>query len=318
MSKEIARSAAIFSGQGSQYPGMGQHLYERSDGVKEIFKKASDILGWDLWELCARGPEEELSETSRSQPAIFALSYAMYRLLRDNGWRPDIVAGHSLGEFTALAAAGGLSFEDGLRTVAKRGELMARASRERPGAMLAVLGAATEAVEEKVKTLQQLGVIAIANYNCPGQVVLALERELLEQAKDELTPLAKKVVELPVSGAFHSPLMAEAQTRFAEFLAQASLSFKRPRIPILLNATLTPSHDLVEIKEALIAQMTEPVRWQQAVLQLIRSGFRVFIEVGPKDVLTKLVRRIERNCLALATDGHDPQRVIAALGLEVR
>ncbi|MFQ6034112.1 MAG: ACP S-malonyltransferase [Candidatus Bipolaricaulia bacterium] len=314
----MARAAALFPGQGSQYLGMGQALYERSARVREVFEWASELLGWDLFELCARGPEEELRETSRSQPAIFTLSYAMYELLHDAGWEPAMVAGHSVGEFTALAAAGGLSFEEGLRAVAKRGELMAQAGAKRPGAMLAVLGAATEAVEEKVKTLQQSGVIAIANYNCPGQVVVSLERELLAQARRELTPLAKKVVELPVSGAFHSRLMAEAQARFAEFLAQAGLSFERPRVPILLNATLAPSRDPVEIKEALIAQMTEPVRWQQSVLQLIRSGVGIFIEVGPKDVLTKLVRRIERNCLALAADGHDPRKVIAALGSEVR
>ena len=316
--KDGGESAVLFPGQGSQYPGMGCALYERSAGVREIFDRASALLGWDLWELCARGPEEELRETSRSQPAIFTLSYAMWELLHDAGWEPKVAAGHSVGEFTALAAAGGLPFEDGLRLVAKRGELMARASISKPGAMLAVLGAPTEAVEERVRTLQQLGIIGIANYNCPGQVVVSLERRLLKQAEDELAPLARRVVELPVSGAFHSSLMAEAQERFAEFLSQGDLRFKEPRIPILLNATLAPSRDPGEIKGALIAQMTSPIRWQQAVSHLIRSGIKVFVEVGPKDVLTKLARRIDRSCLALAADGRDPQEVIGGLGLGVR
>lgn len=316
--KDKGESAVLFPGQGSQYPGMGQDLYERDGRVRGIFRRASALLGWDLWELCVRGPEEELRETSRSQPAIFTLSYAMYELLHDAGWEPEMVAGHSVGEFTALAAAGGLSFEEGLRAVAKRGELMAQASRVRPGAMLALLGAETEAVEEGVQALKRFGVIEIANYNCPGQVVVSLERRLLKQAKGELAPLAKRVVELPVSGAFHSPLMAEAQEGFARFLSVEECHFRPPRIPILLSATLAPSRDPLEIKEALIAQMTSPIRWQQAIIQMIRSGFRIFIEVGPKDVLTRLVKRIDRSCLALATDGRGPQEIIGALGSGVR
>jgi len=293
---------------------MGQYLGARYARVREIFAQASELLGWDLEGLCVRGPEEELQETDRSQPAIFTLSCAMYELLHDMGWEPGIVAGHSVGEFAALVAAGGLSFADGLRAVAKRGELMAQAARERPGAMLAVLGAATEAVEDKVKLLQRWGIVEVANYNCPGQVIISLERGLLERARAELAPVAKKLVVLPVSGAFHSRLMEEARERFAQFLARAGLDFKRPRIPILLNATLTPSRDPEEIREALIKQITAPVRWHQVVLNLIQLGIRSFVEVGPKDVLTRLVRRIDQDLRALASDGREPREVVAALG----
>lgn len=315
---EMARSVAIFPGQGSQYPGMGRHLYERCGRVKETFDRASDVLGWELWRLCEQGTEEELNDTSHSQPAIFTLSYAIYQLLREGGWRPDIVAGHSLGEFTAAVAAGALSFEDGGRAVAERGRLMAQAASRRPGAMLAVLGADQRMVEERVAVLRRGGLVQIANYNCPGQLVVSLEKKLLKPAKRELGSIAKKVVELPVSGGFHSPLMAEAQAGFAEFLAQAGLSFKRPRVPILLSATLAPSRDPVEIKDALIMQITSPVRWEQMVARMVHLGIEATIEVGPKDVLTKLVRRIDRGPLALATDGRDPQEVIWALGLGVR
>jgi len=310
-SKGKSKSAGLFPGQGSQYPGMGRALYGRFAPVRELFQRAGELLGWDLWGLCEGGPEERLRETHRSQPAIYTLSYATYKLLREAGWEPEMVAGHSVGEFAALAAAGGLSFEEGLRVVAKRAELMAQAAARNPGAMLAVLGAPTEAVEERVKALQRWGVIEVANYNCPGQVVVSLERGLLERAREELAALAGKVVELPVSGAFHSPLMREAQAGFAEFLSQ--VDFRRPRIPILLNATLAPSRDPEEIKEALIVQLTGPVRWQQVMEKLLNMGFRTFIEVGPKDVLTKLARRIDRTCRALATDGREPEGVIREL-----
>lgn len=308
--KETVLTAAIFPGQGSQYPRMGQP-YERFAEVREVFARASDVLGWDVWKLCACGAEAELNETSRAQPAIFVLSYALYRLLEDRGWRPDIVAGHSLGEFTAATAAGALSFEDGLRTVAERGKLMAEEAKRKPGMMLALLGACEEELQETISTLRGLGIIAPANYNCPGQVVLALERGLLETARSTLTPIAKRVVELPVSGGFHSPLMEEAKKKFSHFLT--SIPLREPEIPILLNVTLAPSRDPAEIKQALVAQMTAPVRWQEAVERMVGQGVRTFAEVGPKDVLARLVQRIDRRCDVIVTDGGDPQEIVSRL-----
>lgn len=306
------RNAAVFPGQGSQVLGMGRSLGERSAEAREAFDTASAVLGWDLWDLCTRGPAEGLSDTSRSQPAIFTVSHIMFRLLADHGWQPDLVTGHSLGEFTAAVAAGALSFQDGLRTVAERGRFMARAAARNPGAMLALLGVRCEELPRALADLGRLGMIAPANYNCPGQVVVALERKVLEAAKRELAPLAKRVVELPVSGGFHSPLMEEAQREFARFLAQVPI--QRPRTPILLNVRLAVSYDPTEIRDGLVAQMTAPVRWEEAVQRMTALGVGSFVEVGPRDVLTGLVRRIAPQCRAVATDGRDPQEVVSELG----
>jgi len=304
------RNAAIFPGQGSQYPGMG-HIYERSAEVRQIFDMASDVLGWDLWGLCTRGAEGELNETSRSQPAIFALSYAMYRRLLDSGWQPDIVAGHSLGEFTAATAAGVFSFQDGLRAVAERGRLMAQAAQRRPGTMLALLGVREDELHEALAELKRSGIVQPANYNCPGQVVISLEMKLLDAAKIRLGTTAKKIVELPVSGGFHSPLMEGAHEEFSAFLARISVA--KPCIPLLLGVTLTPSVDPVEIRKALVDQMIFPVRWQEAVERMISLGVRAFVEVGPKDVLAGMVRRIARDCQVIVTDGRDPQEIVSQL-----
>ena len=304
------RSAALFPGQGSQYPGMGQGLPSRRE-VRRLFETASEILGWDLWELCTHGDAGELNDTRRAQPAIFTLSYAVFRVLSDSGWGPDIVAGHSLGEFTAATAAGALAFADGLRAVAERGRLMAQAASARPGTMLALLGVAEDELGEALAELSRWGTIAPANYNCPGQVVVALERGLLERAKVELGSIAKRVVELPVSGGFHSPLMAEAQAEFALFLER--IPIVRPSLPILLNVPLAPSVDPAEIRRALISQMTAPVRWQEAVARLLSSGVRTFVEVGPKDVLARLMPRIGAECRVIVTDGRDLQEIASQL-----
>lgn len=305
------RSAALFPGQGSQYPGMGQVLPSGFAEVRCLFETASEMLGWDLWAFCTRGDAGELNDTRRAQPAIFTLSYALFRVLTDSGWGPDVVAGHSLGEFTAATAAGAFSFADGVRAVAERGRLMAEAARVRPGTMLALLGAGEDELAEAVAELSRWGTIAPANYNCPGQVVVALERGLLERARVELSSVAKRVVELPVSGGFHSPLMAQAQEEFSGFLER--IPIVRPSVPILLNVPLTPSVDPAEIREALISQMTAPVRWQEAIGRLLTSGVRTFVEVGPKDVLARLVQRISAKCRVLVTDGRDPQEIVSQL-----
>ncbi len=308
------RTAAIFPGQGSQYPGMGHRLGPRSAALREVLDAASEVVGEDLWVLCTQGGEEALTDTRRSQPAIFAVSYAMFRALADHGWQPDCVAGHSLGEFTAAVAAGALAFSDGLRAVAERGRVMAQAAGQNPGTMLALLGVRREELSQALAGLRRRGMIAPANYNCPGQVVVALERSLLEQAKRALAPLAKRVIELPVRGGFHSPLMEEAQREFARFLAQVPIH--RPHVPILLNVRLAVSYDPTEIRDGLVAQMTAPVQWEEAVRRMTALGVDAFVEVGPKDVLTGLVRRIAPQCRALATDGRDLQELMSELGRE--
>jgi len=307
----MMRTAAIYPGQGSQYPGMGRRLYETCAEARRLFAVAADVLGWNLWELCARGAEGELNHTSRSQPAIFTVSYAVHQALLDHGWRPDIVAGHSLGEFTAATAAGVLSFEDGLRAVAARGHLMAQASQRKPGTMLALLGVRENELEEVLAELKRSGVIQPANYNCPGQVVISLEREILTQAKTKLGAVAKKVVELPVSGGFHSPLMEEARLEFSRLLAEIPMAF--PQIPLFLNVPLATSDDPAEIRHALTDQMTSPVRWQQSVEHLVSLGVSTFVEVGPKDVLAGLVRRIAPHSWVTSTDGRDPPEVVSEL-----
>jgi len=310
--RRVMRSAAVFPGQGSQYPGMGRRLYAGSAAVRQFFDTAADVLGWDLWDLCAGGAEGDLNETSRSQPAIYTLSYAVFRLLLDHGWQPDIVAGHSLGEFSAAAAAGVFTFQDGLRTVAERGRLMAQAAQRKPGTMLALLGVREDELREALAELGNSGVIAPANYNCPGQVVIALERKLLDHAKTRLGSIAKKVVELPVSGGFHSSLMEEAQIAFSKFLAE--IPVERPCIPLLLSVTLAASSDPMEIRKALTEQMTSPVRWQEAVEHMISREVTTFVEVGPKDVLTGLIRRIARDHRVVVTDGREPQEIVSELG----
>jgi [acyl-carrier-protein] S-malonyltransferase len=291
---------------------MGRPLYAGSAEVRDLFALASDVLGWDLWDLCARGADAELNDTSRAQPAIFTLSYAMFRLLGDRGWRPDIVAGHSLGEFTAAAAAGVFSFQDGLRTVAERGRLMAQAAQRNPGTMLALLGAREDELREALAELKRSGVIEPANHNCPGQVVLSLERGLLDEAKVRLGPIAKKVVELPVSGAFHSALMDEARVAFSRFLAE--IPVERPRIPLLLSVLGVASSDPEEIRNALADQMTSPVRWQAMVEHMAAQGVTTFVEIGPKDVLSGLIRRIAREVRVVPTDGRDLPAIVSQLG----
>ena len=270
--------AFLFPGQGSQFVGMGRELMEKRH---ELVEKTSEILGFDIKRLILEGPEEELKKTENTQVAIYLVSYLAFL---ETGETPDYVAGHSLGEYTALTAAGVVDFEDGIRIVRKRGELMAQA---REGSMLAVIGLDKKTIEEVLEAFKD---VVIANENSPVQYVLSGEKEAVEKVGEELKKRgAKKVVPLKVSGAFHSPLMEEAKNELAKFLK--TVEFKPARIPIVQNVTAKAVTDPTEIKENLIHQMTGKVKWVDTLNFLFNTGVREFVEVGPGKVLTGLVRK---------------------------
>ena len=283
--------AFLFPGQGSQAPGMGLDWAEPVDGGRDLYGWASSCLGWDLTETLRSASPDELRQTYIAQPAIFCVSIAALQALERAGVRPDYVAGHSLGEFAALVAAGSLSFEAGLTLVARRAEAMQRAADANPGSMSAVLGLSVEGVELAVAKARGEDVLAVANDNAPGNVVVsgswpALER--LPAAARELG--AKRVVPLNVGGAFHSPLMAPAAEEFRQHLASAPLS--APSVPVVANATAEPHTSVEELRELLARQLTGPVRWTESVRRLVDLGVDTFVEVGPGTVLAGLVKRI--------------------------
>ncbi len=280
--------AFVFPGQGAQFVGMGKDLYEKYEKVKEIFDKAVEILGYDIRKLCFEGPEDELTNTRNAQPAIFLHSSAMLQLINE---KPDITAGHSLGEYTALYCAGVFDFETALKVVAKRGELMAKAGEKAKGKMSAVIGLSIEKIEKILSDLSKKGVILIANYNSPQQVVISGEEKLIEEANEILKKEgAKRVIPLKVSAAFHSPLMDEAGREFAQFLDR--VEFREPEIPVVPNATAKVTKDVKEIKDALKKQMTSKVLWIQSVEEMIKWGVKKFCEIGPGRVLTGLIKKI--------------------------
>jgi [acyl-carrier-protein] S-malonyltransferase len=274
--------ALLFPGQGSQYMGMGRDLYEGYSEVREIFGIANDILGFDLASFCFNGPEEELRRTSIAQPAILTLSVAIWRLLPP--LRARYLAGHSLGEYTALVVGGVLSFPEALRLVRKRGEYM---EQMREGTMVAVMKLGREELEEIVKSVE--GICVIANYNSPQQIVISGEKKAVEEAARKAEERGARCVQLAVSGAFHSPLMMEANEKFKMELE--GFDFKDSSIPIVCNAFAKPVMKGEEIKEALKVQMVSPVRWEESV-RLMGNEVSFFLEVGPGKVLTNLVKRI--------------------------
>jgi len=281
----------MFPGQGSQFPGMGKDLYDKYDEAKALFRRADEILGFPLSEVMFNGTEEELRQTKITQPAIFVHSVIAAKMLGDE-FRPDMLAGHSLGEFSALTAGGALAFEDGLRLVLQRALAMQRATELHPSTMAAVLGMDDETVE---KILEEIpGIVVPANYNSPGQLVISGETEAVKAAAEKLKEAgARRVVMLNVGGAFHSPLMEPARKDLAEAIEKTP--FKRPVAPVYQNVTALPETDPEKIKQNLIAQLTSPVRWTQTVRNMIKDGATEFYEVGPGNVLLGLLRKIDRS-----------------------
>ncbi|MCG0278113.1 MAG: ACP S-malonyltransferase [Thermanaeromonas sp.] len=282
--------AFVFPGQGSQYVGMGKEMARAFSTAAQTFKEAEEILGWPLTRLCFEGPPEELSQTHITQPAVLTVEVACLRVLTEHGIQPQGAAGHSLGEYAALVAAGSLDFPQALRLVARRGELMAKACAPGKGGMVAVLGLSADEVERICKEVKR-GIAEPANYNAPGQVVVAGDREGLE----EFTELAKKegakrVVQLNVSGPFHSSLMQPAAEGLREELKRVAIL--PPKIPVVSNVTADYFKGEESIRQNLIAQVASPVRWEESIKRLVKDGFQTFIEVGPGSVLNGLIRRI--------------------------
>jgi len=297
------RTAVLFPGQGSQFVGMGRDLHDRFPAARAVFAEANEILGEDLARICFEGPEEELRRTRNTQPAIFTHSIAALRALglacEGDGF---VLAGHSLGEYSAYCAAGALSFADGLRLVRRRGELMYQAGLDSPGTMAAVLGLDGAKVEQILASVA--GVVRAANLNSPGQVVISGEIEAVRAAGEALKAAgAKRVVPLEVSGAFHSPLMGSAASGLAEMLAGTTI---RPaRCEVIANASATPVVEPEEVRASLERQLLSPVRWEESVRRMLAAGTTRFLEVGPGKVLSGLVRAVEKPaaCEALGEAG---------------
>ena len=283
--------AYIFPGQGAQFTGMGKDLYENSELAKELFENANEILGFRITDIMFEGSAEQLKETKVTQPAVFLHSVILAKTLGDS-FKPEMVAGHSLGEFSALVASGALSFEDGLRLVFTRAMAMQKACELQPSTMAAVLGLDDKIVEEVCATTD--GVVVPANYNCPGQLVISGDVAAVDMACQAMRVAgAKRALVLPVGGAFHSPLMEPAREELAA--AIENTTFSKPVCPIYQNVTANAVCDPDQIKKNLIIQLTAPVKWTQTVQQMIKDGARLFTEVGPGNVLQGLVKKIDKD-----------------------
>ncbi len=290
--------AYVFPGQGAQFSGMGLDLYEKYPIAQELFEEANDILGFAITDIMFEGTADQLKETKVTQPAIFLHSVILSRVLGD-AFRPDMVAGHSLGEFSALVANGALKFEDGLTLVSKRAMAMQKACEKTPSTMAAVLGLDDEVVEKICASVE--GVVVPANYNCPGQLVISGEITAVEKACEKLKDAgARRALVLPVGGAFHSPVMEPAREELAA--AIEATKFSEPTCPIYQNVNAKAVNNASDIQKNLIAQLTAPVRWTQSVQQMIADGASDFTEVGPGKVLQGLVKKIDPNAAASSTE----------------
>jgi len=285
--------AYVFPGQGAQFTGMGKDLYESSALAKELFEKANEILGFRITDIMFEGTAEELKETKVTQPAVFLHSVILAKTLGED-FKPEMVAGHSLGEFSALVANGTLSFEDGLKLVSQRALAMQKACEITPSTMAAVLGLADSIVEEVCASID--GIVVAANYNCPGQLVISGETTAVEKACEAMKAAgAKRALILPVGGAFHSPMMEPAREELAA--AIEATTFSTPICPVYQNVTANAVSDANEIKKNLIIQLTAPVKWTQSVQQMIADGATLFTEVGPGKVLAGLINKIDKEAV---------------------
>lgn len=279
--------AYIFPGQGAQFPGMGESLYQEHPKAKELFEKGNEILGFNITDIMFSGTADELKQTKVTQPAVFLHSVIV--ALTAEEFRPDMVAGHSLGEFSALVAAGALDFEDGLKLVSQRALAMQKACELNPSTMAAILGLDDKVVEDICSSVDDT--VVAANYNCPGQLVISGTNDGVHSACEKLKEAgARRALPLPVGGAFHSPLMEPAREELAA--AIQSVDFKTPVCAIYQNATAAPSQDVEEIRRQLIVQLTAPVKWTQSVQAMVNDGATEFVECGPGKVLQGLVRKI--------------------------
>ncbi|GAB4355128.1 MAG: ACP S-malonyltransferase [Candidatus Abyssubacteria bacterium] len=305
----MARTAWIFPGQGSQYVGMGKALYECNEDVRSVFDRAEQLLGIPLRQFTFEGPEETLKQTQYAQLAIFVFSVALSKVLGSMGLAPDMVAGHSLGEYSALTASGALTFDDALCLVRDRANSMQHACETNPGTMCAILGLDEHAVKEVCSGITD-GIVDLANVNSPTQIVISGEHEAVRTAADEAKRRgAKRTVPLHVSGAFHSRLMRPAAERFEPSVTAVSIS--RPASSFFPNVSAVLTEDPWQIRDNLLAQVCSPVRWQSTIERMCGLGADTFIEVGPGNVLTGLLKRIDGAAVGLTTDAPDSLEIIA-------